>query len=740
MKPRLNGLNLFLDWLMICVGVFGSMLCLCTAFELPVFPTAIEPVFPAFWVLPPALALAGCLCFSGKKGKYFALGFFAVLALLCLLAWKELVESARNLWGVLCIRYARGYDQLQDYLPRDPTSPEATRGALLMLTAVETFLCTLSVRLWKRTVPAALSLLPGILPCFILTDTPPDLLPLMAAAFSVLTQAYSQIVRRRAAGEEPKAVFLAGLLAAGLLSLLLLLFPKEQFEPPITWKDLSRELEQWGMEQSNRGNLNAGLTGNPDEVDLRALGALPNHPSTVLYAASSQDGYLYLRGSSYTDFNGSCWRRGADRSWDESCLYPYLRRSDGQSLTIETVEPEGLLFTTYQTTRLPAGGEIVSDAFLRNAEGRQRYTMQYLPDLGPVSSFDAAYDRWVSEHCLALPDETREAVLDWWTRNRGSLPLQPIEGCLSDGSEYTYRLAKGVESVESLAQQVAWIVSQSAVYSRNPLQAPDDADFCTWFLNEAEEGYCVHFATSCAALLRALGVPARYVSGYVCPVKANHTATVTNLQAHAWVEIWYGGRWVCIEPTPGDATEFSGWTEVPNELRPEDTHEPLPTEPQILPTETPEPPPTEVTRPAVTKPRPDPNSTDEHGEGYSNTRETEPLDLTWLWVFLGVTGFLALVLGRRALALRLWEQKLARAPANERARLLYRRILRLHRHRGGPISPEAERAAKKAGFSQHTLNDEELHVLRQLYDQQVSRIGISSFWNKLYCKYILAII
>ena len=130
MRPKLTPhflLRLGLEWLIGCVAVLGSMLCLCTAFELPVFPTAIEPVFPAFWVLPPALALAGCLCFSGKKGKYFALGFFAVLALLCLLAWKELVESARNLWGVLCIRYARGYDQLQDYLPRDPTSPEATR-------------------------------------------------------------------------------------------------------------------------------------------------------------------------------------------------------------------------------------------------------------------------------------------------------------------------------------------------------------------------------------------------------------------------------------------------------------------------------------------------------------------------------------------------------------------------------------------------------------------------------------
>ena len=736
MRPRSSfGLKLFLDWLLICVGVFGSMLCLCTAFDLPVLPERHEPVFPALWLIPAMLALMGCFCYRGKRGKYWALGTLGVLLLGAFLLRREILESFRNLWGVLSVRYARGYDQLQNLVPREPTSAANTRAALLITAILESVLCTIAVRLWRRTLPAALALLPGILPCFILTDTPPALLPLLAAAFSVLTQAYSQAVRRRDAGEEPKAVCIGALLSAGLLGLMLLLFPRESFKPPVTWKDLSREMEQWSARQNNLGNLNAGLSGNPDEVNLHALGALPNHPSPALYVLSTRDGAVYLRGSGYNDFDGERWLRGAERSWSRELLFPYQRRSDGATLTVESAEPEGLMYTTYQTTQPPASGEPVSDVYLRNTEGRRRYTQQYLPDLGKVFP-DAAYEQAVRERCLQLPEQTRRAVLDWWEQHRGDMPREPVQGVVHDGTTL-YVMLDGFSSQEELAERVAALVSSCARYSRNPLPAPEGTDFCGWFLNEAEEGYCVHFATACTALLRALGVPARYVSGYVCNLTANHTATVTNLQAHAWVEIYTDGRWVCVEPTPGDATEFAGWNGG-NGVDPEESRSSLPTERHEPLTDTLPPEPTEPTRPAPTRPSRDANEPTEPGGGGEDP--AAPADLTPLWIFLGVAGFLALVLGRRALALRLWERRLAQAPVNQRARLYYRRILRLQRHGGGSVSEEAERAAKKAGFSQHTLSDEELELLRQAYDRQRCRVAIRGFWRKLYCKYVLAII
>ena len=163
--------QLLLDWTLICLGVFGSLFCLISAFSVP-YPDEL-------WILIPVLALIFCLLFHENAGRYYALGVLMLLLLSVLLLRKELLESFRNLWGELAKRYALGYDQFMDYVPRKPTRIEDTLPALVCLAVWQTFLCSLAVRLWKRTLPAVLALLPGILPCFVLTDTPPALLPLL---------------------------------------------------------------------------------------------------------------------------------------------------------------------------------------------------------------------------------------------------------------------------------------------------------------------------------------------------------------------------------------------------------------------------------------------------------------------------------------------------------------------------------------------------------------------------------
>lgn len=51
-------------------------------------------------------------------------------------------------------------------------------------------------------------------------------------------------------------------------------------------------------------------------------------------------------------------------------------------------------------------------------------------------------------------------------------------------------------------------------------------------------------------MYRALGIPARYVTGFVRDLKAEKTSTVTARQAHAWVEVYIDGMgWVQVEVT-----------------------------------------------------------------------------------------------------------------------------------------------------------------------------------------------
>ncbi|MFI5916148.1 transglutaminase domain-containing protein [Dactylosporangium sp. NPDC051541] len=69
---------------------------------------------------------------------------------------------------------------------------------------------------------------------------------------------------------------------------------------------------------------------------------------------------------------------------------------------------------------------------------------------------------------------------------------------------------------------------------------------------DLRKGVCQDIAHLTVGLLRARGIPARYVSGYLHPkVEAEVGETVAG-QSHAWVE-WWAGEWTGFDPTNGVA-------------------------------------------------------------------------------------------------------------------------------------------------------------------------------------------
>lgn len=65
------------------------------------------------------------------------------------------------------------------------------------------------------------------------------------------------------------------------------------------------------------------------------------------------------------------------------------------------------------------------------------------------------------------------------------------------------------------------------------------------------KGVCQDFTHLALATLRAMGLPARYVSGYLYPTSGDAASTVgvsTSGESHAWVEFW-AGDWVPADPT-----------------------------------------------------------------------------------------------------------------------------------------------------------------------------------------------
>lgn len=78
------------------------------------------------------------------------------------------------------------------------------------------------------------------------------------------------------------------------------------------------------------------------------------------------------------------------------------------------------------------------------------------------------------------------------------------------------------------------------------------------FLFEQKAGFCEHFSSSFAVLMRAAGIPARvvtgYAGGYYNPVGGYWL--VRRSDAHAWAEVWLRGRgWTRVDPTAAVAPE-----------------------------------------------------------------------------------------------------------------------------------------------------------------------------------------
>jgi transglutaminase-like putative cysteine protease len=69
---------------------------------------------------------------------------------------------------------------------------------------------------------------------------------------------------------------------------------------------------------------------------------------------------------------------------------------------------------------------------------------------------------------------------------------------------------------------------------------------------EGREGVCQDFAHLTLAVLRPMGIPARYCSGYVHPRGDAEVGDTVTGESHAWVEYW-AGDWVPVDPTAGQS-------------------------------------------------------------------------------------------------------------------------------------------------------------------------------------------
>jgi protein-glutamine gamma-glutamyltransferase len=86
-------------------------------------------------------------------------------------------------------------------------------------------------------------------------------------------------------------------------------------------------------------------------------------------------------------------------------------------------------------------------------------------------------------------------------------------------------------------------------------------DPLAYFLFNKRAGHCEYFASAMVVMLRTLGIPARYVTGFL-PGEFNDLAQdyiIRASDAHSWVEVYFPGYgWITFDPTPPGSAKRGG--------------------------------------------------------------------------------------------------------------------------------------------------------------------------------------
>ena len=163
-------------------------------------------------------------------------------------------------------------------------------------------------------------------------------------------------------------------------------------------------------------------------------------------------------------------------------------------------------------------------------------------------------DQRIAYQAVSYPNYRLEAALPGDPRYWSS---QLPEDSNPRAAELARRLRAQAGGDEAYIDAVLRMFNEQAFYYtlRPPPLGRDPVDA---FLFDTRRGFCEHYASAFAVLMRAAGIPARIVLGYqggeTNPI-AGHMI-VRQSDAHAWTEVWLPGRgWVRTDPTAAVAPE-----------------------------------------------------------------------------------------------------------------------------------------------------------------------------------------
>ena len=299
---------------------------------------------------------------------------------------------------------------------------------------------------------------------------------------------------------------------------------------------------------AGRGETMAtSIAGFSDEVSIGEHGSrIYGNPQIVLrveFPDGLPEGVLGLhwRGRSYDRFDGIRWSRtprippssGSSQwyreRWVSSVLEQRVYAAPLDSRVLFAIHP---VLDVESENGIQPLFDNVGD-FLYWGSGAPAYTAWSRTENPPAEELRAVSDgyRPSARHFLQLPD----------------LPprIQTLADSLTGGHPTRY---DKVVAVQQHLRSFQYTLELPATARQTSLE---------YFLFERRAGHCEYFSTAMVVLLRAAGIEARNVNGFLGGEwnEFGGYLAVTQNQAHSWVEVWfpeYG--WLTFDPTPGGGT------------------------------------------------------------------------------------------------------------------------------------------------------------------------------------------
>ena len=251
------------------------------------------------------------------------------------------------------------------------------------------------------------------------------------------------------------------------------------------------------------------------------------------FGAEPSPDQMYFRGPVMWQFDGRTWTQALWRGGQpEVEVQPGPRRWDYE-IELEPTERRQLVALDLPVAA-PADSQLTPDYALevdRPLNAVTRWRMQS----APPQRFQSRLPAQMRAYTLELPpgyNPRTVALGRQWRAQAGPF---------------------GDEAIVKRA--LSWIQRDFAYTLETPLLGRHSVDE---FLFDQKAGFCQHFSSSFAVLMRAAGIPTRVVTGYAGGYRNSIGGywLLRRSDAHAWNEIWLRERgWVRVDPTAAVAPE-----------------------------------------------------------------------------------------------------------------------------------------------------------------------------------------